>query len=134
MMLALTIRQPYATAYVRRVKPLENRTWALPSRLIGQWLAVHAAAADPVLYDDVAELWPDCPDEYDCGAVIGAVRIARCLPWTEDLGPWATGPWCWVADAAVELAAPIEARGQQRLWAVGHYAETEIRRAIRRAA
>jgi hypothetical protein len=132
--LALTIRQPYATAYVRRVKPLENRTWPIPERLVGSWIAIHAAAADPVLYDDVAELWPDAPDEYDCGAIIGAVRIARCVPYSMTLGPWATGPWCWVADAAVELAAPIEARGQQRLWAVNELVETDLRRAIRRVA
>lgn len=113
---ALTVRQPYAHALVTGRKTVENRAWHAPRRVLGRWLAIHAATAIPVLTDELLELWPDAPDEYDCGAVIGAVLVVESVAWRADLGPWATGPVCWRVAAAVELSTPYECRGRLSIW------------------
>lgn len=41
-MKALTLWQPWATAVAHLGKPVENRTWAPPSALLGKALAIHA--------------------------------------------------------------------------------------------
>mgnify|MGYP003385566635 CR=1 FL=1 len=51
----LTVWQPWATLIAIGAKPLEYRGWELPTRLIGQRVAVHAGAR-PVKKDEVREL------------------------------------------------------------------------------
>lgn len=44
MMPAITVRQPFALALGLGAKPVENRVWAPPERLVGEPWALHAAA------------------------------------------------------------------------------------------
>lgn len=114
-MMCLTVRQPWATALVRGVKKVENRSWP-PGRglAVGDWLAIHAGSARPVPSN---VHWPAEPDEHWLSAVIGAVRFCGHTPYRPGLGPWAGGePWCWRFDDAVEFEVPIPVAGRLRLW------------------
>lgn len=139
-MRALTVRQPFATALVRGMKPVENRTWDFPrwgasdrygvAGAVGPhapgreveptWIAVHAGQVERAL--DAPQHVVVALQEEVRGAVLGAVLI----DWT---GPrieyglrygslsWATGPRCWHVARAVELHEPIAVpRGSLGLW------------------
>lgn len=131
-MLALTVRQPFATPLVRRVKPGENRTWDPPSGQVrlGTWLAVHAASAyyafeDPDGERYVANLF-DVPlaglRALPRSAIVGLLRFSGVVDGSEALAKgdmWAVpGSRYWTFDRGVELRAPVQCGGRLGLWAV----------------
>lgn len=43
-MKAITIKQPFATLIVDGVKDVENRSWVLPKKYIGERVLIHASS------------------------------------------------------------------------------------------
>lgn len=120
---ALTVKQPWASAIVKGVKTIENRSWALNSLpSSGKWLFVHASKnADPA---DIRHLWPDAHrTPRPTGALIGLMHVKQVclLESLPDPSPWASGPYCWVLDAAIEFAQPIACLGALQLWPLDPY-------------
>lgn len=118
---ALTVHQPYATALVRGLKPVENRSWR-PWLAIPFQLAIHASrkvvdpsSIPPDLIDDLLGLgdWSDLPR----GALVGTVQVVSCRqPLTGER--WAMGPLCWVCQDPVEFDQSILDKGKQKIWRI----------------
>lgn len=124
---ALTIRQPWATLFVKGVKPVENRVWAISEARLPIRIYVHAGAATTELHSpDVAQFVKGClgDDGFDrfadvslpLGAIIGKATIVSCV--RTHPSPWFVGPWGWVFENVIEYVEPIPLRGQQGLFKV----------------
>jgi hypothetical protein len=83
---ALSIMQPWASLIVggpltRGVKPIENRTWRAPARLVGKRIAIHASKKlDLESFEDLLDgsWWPYAkPKEFPTSAVIGTATLVR---------------------------------------------------------
>ena len=130
---ALTILQPWAWYISHGPKRIENRTWAPPASLRGQYLAIHAgkrldrecaAGALEFVRDlpasERAKIGADCPHPVSVrtmpyGAIVG---VARVTGWVrESESPWFVGPVGWVLDDVVAID-PVPCRGAQGLWTV----------------
>lgn len=121
----LTIQQPWAWAIAIGNKPVENRTWRPPEKMLGQYLALHAGKE----LDTEARAWmarvcgvnapPD--EELRCGAIIAVARLARVTSIADDADTlrganrWAQGPVCWWLEEVLPVE-PIACRGHQGLW------------------
>lgn len=123
-MKALTIRRYWAWAIAAGPKRVENRTWATSHR--GP-LAIHAGRRQPADEADrqaLIALGVDPPDDPTASAVVAVVELVDCRRytpgalrlWPADLGPFATGPVCWVLRHPRPLDSPIPCGGQQGLW------------------
>lgn len=115
-MMALTVRQPFASAIVAGVKPGDNRRRDAPL-CVGQWIAIHAGAT---MHEDEARarsLWPECPSDLPLGAIVGAARFARTVDAADrPHDPWArAGMRYWLFDRVV-VVPPIRASGSRGLW------------------
>lgn len=85
---ALTVWQPWAWALFHG-KPVENRTWHPPKRLLGQVVAIHAGKTyERDAYDTIADLLrltpapvKTCPtkEQVTLGAVVGLARLVRSI-------------------------------------------------------
>lgn len=111
----LTLKRPWAYAVVDGLKPVENRSWPPPERILGKRLLIHAGkGVDGWAYDDHPELerYRDDPG----GLIIGGVTLAR---WT-DVKPRsrfaAEDSVYWMFTKPVRFATPIPAAGKQRFW------------------
>ena len=133
-MKALTIWQPYASALLRGTKEYETRSWAPPDGLIGEHIAIHAAARKPRMIDGS----PPPRGHWPTGCVIGSVRLAGAGKIVARVGGiitvecwhgdhvavqaddiWSVpsvGRWVWFVDERSELPVPLPAIGQQKLW------------------
>jgi hypothetical protein len=110
-LMALSVRQPWATLIVEGVKDIENRTW--PTRRRGP-LLIHA----PQNYDDVhayAHLYGKSKD-FVCGAIIGMVDLVGCV--TDHESEWFEGPYGFVFENPRKFRDPILCRGQLRFFPV----------------
>ena len=113
-MLALTVRQPYASLIVLGVKPVENRSWATRHR--GE-IAIHAAKEifqDDVDYCEDRLGYKLDLDELVYGAVIGSVQLSGIKE--HHRSKWyAPGnvAWCLGRPRAIK---PVPCPGSQRLW------------------
>lgn len=90
---ALSIQQPWASLIVGGplspgVKPIENRTWTPPARLVGQRFAIHASKKlDMEAFEELLDgyidgfersWWPYAkPSEFPTSAVIGVATLVR---------------------------------------------------------
>lgn len=120
----ISIRQPWARAIVEGIKDVENRTWACPSKYIGQTVFIHASKA-PVHDDEEtspvlnAVLHAKLRRKHHCqdlmqggvlydfkrhlalhiGGIVGMVTITGCV--RDSSSSWATpGAFHWLlADA-----------------------------------
>jgi hypothetical protein len=128
-MLALTVRQPWASLILRGLKREEYRNWSTPFR--GK-IAIHAARATPGAVadlQDVADLVeratrvrPGLPtvarwlSGLPRGVILGTVYLqgVRELPPEHPGRRW--GRFAWELGGAAELAQPVRALGQLRLW------------------
>jgi hypothetical protein len=117
------VRQPWADAIMLGHKPAENRTWKPPADAIGTWIAIHASAAAPdeLTVRDVRGLCPQRSplqrrDEWDCGALLGIVRLVGVVE--DHWSPWFSGPFGWVLSHPVRLRRPIDCAGRLNLWRV----------------
>jgi hypothetical protein len=137
MLTVISLWQPYASLMFtkERHKRHETRGFKLPSRLVGQWVGIHATATFPPLAKISERLHELCLDVWGCGynfslpqgAVLGAVLFDRCQPtdtcspFNEDdetAGDWAAGRYAWFAADVVALARPFAAKGKQGWWSV----------------
>ena len=136
-MKCLTCLEPWATAMVAGIKPIENRPWRVRHR--GE-LAIHAGLSTRWFTDEACghlhRLWPAFPADPkaalemlrgNLGNVIGVVSVRDCLTLEDALGAGYTaerdiarGPWCAVLDAgaARRLVEPVEWRGRLGLFEV----------------
>lgn len=82
---ALTIHQPWAWAIAGGWKPVENRDWPAPDRLLGRYLAIHAgrqydadAARDLVRHRELLGLPAGVPDGKSIvlGAIVAVAKVA----------------------------------------------------------
>lgn len=120
----LTVLQPYASAIIAGIKPVENRSWKAPAWMIGRRFLIHAGRGDRFLRNEFAmqkvrRIWARAPRELPSGRIIGHVRYTGAVPifLRPVLCPWSSGPVCWVLDDPVAIE-PIEWRGAQRLFGV----------------
>ena len=125
-MLALTVRQPWASLITTGLKPVENRKWSRLS-IIGQRIAIHAGK----VFDEPGRLW--VYDNLPGGrihAVAGGSHFISAIVCTAvvdrfvtddfdapNIRPWFTGPIGWVL-RDVRAFDPVSCRGAQGLWAV----------------
>jgi hypothetical protein len=100
----LTVKQPYASAIIAGVKPVEYRTWRAPDRLIGEMLLIHAGKrlATETEYRQFAN--------GPRGAILGAVIVVDCIDGVD----W----WEWVVRDPVVFCDPVHAIGRLQLWPV----------------
>lgn len=128
----ISVRQPWAWAIARGWKPVENRTRAFPSKLIGVPIALHASLTpEPEAFppDSGARAALAAAEAEDpllaLGAVIAVVTFSGshvtcrsglggpvCTSWSE------TARDHWVVDSAQPLAEPVPCRGMQGFWPV----------------
>jgi ASCH domain len=116
LMLALTVRQPWAWAIIHAGKDVENRSW--PTSYRGP-LAIHAATkTDPNGPGFLSSLGFDpADDDLTLGAVIGIVDLAAVVQ--NRISPWAfDGYWHWVLHNPRPLPKPVRYRGQPGLFEV----------------
>lgn len=149
-MKALTIWQPWAWAIAARLKPVENRTWAPPSWMIGKYIAIHAGKK--VERDrDAIDVWKlmlerTAPErkrgiptklvlgELPTSAIVAVARLVRVVEVSDD--PWFVGPYGWWLEEVVQIE-PIACSGAQGLWDVPIEVLRDVRAAYaaaRRAA
>lgn len=136
---AITLIQPWATAFTQLGKRLENRSWApTPDTLVpGEWLALHAGAKFDV--DDLGLLQMEFGGQlrapFTQSAIMGLVQYERvCRQLTEV--PAHQRFW-WgnqkagllFNDAMVVLPDPIPCRGDQGLWMVPEEIVSRLRAA-----
>lgn len=145
---ALTLHQPWLDAILEHGKPVENRSWPPPRKLVGKLLALHAG----VVYDTEAALWIEGrfgvalkPSESEQGAILGVARVVRAFqvdgerrqvlsrlgeqPDPHAGSPWAFGPWCWVLEDLVRVV-PVPCRGAQRVWLLRKSTRAELAAAL----
>lgn len=99
---ALSIRQPWATAIVSGIKPVENRTWS--TRYRGPFY-IHAAKT----FDEEGLEWlvkhgfmPNLPAaNFLTGGIIGAATITDCVEEMDS--PFFFGPYGFVIAKPREL-------------------------------
>lgn len=110
---AITVWQPHADCLALGWKPVENRSWPPPARLVGKLLAVHAGlAVDAPALEDLRNLKrsgvlarPYRLDDARRGAVVGVVRLVAVITPSRvanaGRGSAAGRPWYAIRDAAI---------------------------------
>lgn len=123
-MKALTLWQPWAHAVAHFGKRIENRPWKPWPSIVGQVVAIHAAAKVDPIGEAAVEGWvrrhtglllPPAAS-LPRGAIVATARVTGVL--TESESPWFVGPFGWTLDEVVALPAPVPCRGAQGLWTV----------------
>ena len=124
-MIAISVKQPWASLIVHGIKDIENRTWMCPQKYIGKRVLIHASKErdkreKPLLTDKQYELAGDA-SRYgthifgDRGANIGSVKIVSCVQnhpsvWAEK------GVFNWVLSDPILFDTPIPAKGKLGFW------------------
>jgi len=144
-MYAISLWQPHAWA-ITRGKNFENRSWSPPARLLGETIAIHAAARFKEREErEVVEQWkglrlrvPPAVGSLQRGAVVAVARLCGWAKFdtegmlvevracdnrvysriadTASLSPYASGPYAWYLERRRGLRYSIRCRGYQRLW------------------
>lgn len=78
-MKALTVWQPWADLICAGAKPWEFRGWKVPAAIVGQRIAIHAAAR-PLKDGEVSALIRELERGSDCGGLI-AEKALPVLEW-----------------------------------------------------
>lgn len=122
IVIALTIRQPFASAIAYGTKRVENRHRP-PGVEPPFELAIHAGGSvwEPSGNEQraIRQLWPECPNplELEYSALLAVVTVVG-VKGPAGLGPWARGPACWILDNVRPLPRPVWHRGARGLWPV----------------
>lgn len=111
-MLALTLRQPYASAVFRLGKDVENRSWKTPHRGV---IAIHAGLS---VIDD-APPWMESAlrSRVPRGVVLGVVELRDIV--VDASSEWARvreGMFHWLLHEPRELGSPVSCTGRQGLF------------------
>lgn len=138
---AITLIQPWATAFTQLGKRLENRGWApTPDTLVpGEWLALHAGLKFDVgsLDQLQAEFGNRLRPPFTQSAIMGLVRYERAC---RSLGEVPAAQRIWwgnqkagllFQDDMVVLPVPIPCSGDRGLWLVPVDIATRLRAAWR---
>jgi len=149
-MRALTLWQPMAWAIAEGHKPVENRTWPLPSRMVGQRFAIHAGKKyDPDWAEMIHNTFGlDVPDAKTIcrGSIIAVATFRGCMTdeklsllTLDDLSrmnmpaesfrgihEWFSGPQGFLMSDVQKLDRPILCRGYQGMWAIPADIEAEM--------
>ncbi len=111
----LTLKQPWAWAIFNLGKDIENRIWRDDYRGL---LYIHAGIG----YDEYGKAWIEenfnisVPSHLESGCILGSVELVE-ISRDSFNSPWAMAhQWHWKLENPVLLKAPIEARGDQKLW------------------
>ena len=144
-MRAISLWQPYASLIAAKAKPFETRDWPAAPRLIGQRIAIHAAARRPRqaevdhLYDAVSDALGFCHwhQRIPYGAVVCTAKLIGCYIVSgfnhgkpvlserreiedDGFGDYSLGRHCWEL-ADVQIFDPaIPAKGKQGWWTWDH--------------
>lgn len=120
--MALTLRQPWASAVVRLGKNVENRTWTTPYRGL---LAIHAgkgvdSAAPPSVAEALEQRLPS-------GCVVAVVELHSIV--RDSRSEWAReGEYHWLLRDVRELAVPVPCMGRQMLFKLPEDVERAVNR------
>jgi hypothetical protein len=126
--IALSIRQPWASAIIHGGKDFENRsTFSLRhmifDKLDGSWLAIHAAIG--MTQDEYLDGAEFCklngyqvprPDQLIFGAIIGKARVLKSGSFKVACSPWMNGATGILLADPTPLAEPIYATGRLGLF------------------
>lgn len=126
LLAGLTLWQPWAWAILEAGKPVENRTWELPSWIRGKWVALHAGvgstkrnrAEDLEWIRDVFNVEVPPPETLVMRAVVGLVKFGGARRVRGELGSWEQGPWAWDVVGKFRLPSPLTMNGAQGFWKV----------------
>lgn len=137
MMLAITLWQPWLLCFSKYDKRVENRSWPLPQKHIGQPVALHAGARRPKLSDiQIASILagdklPRNPLMYELGSIVATAVVRGCVHMgaggqpvimgdVGDYDPrndrWFAGKYGHVYSDIKVLTVPVPCKGQQRYW------------------
>lgn len=123
---AITLWQPWACLIERGHKIYETRSKPPPKRLVGQRVAIHAAARKPRTkdvtdeeYEAIAECFGYCnyPEMLPLGVIVCTAIIAGAMPAQSvprDLfGDYTPGRWAWLLKDVRPIEPHIPAKGMQ---------------------
>lgn len=127
---AISLYQPWATAWALQIKRNETRSKLPPAAAIGTPLAVHAALRDNF---ETLQQWNERRELRDAGrdyvslprgkiiaiCTLAGVRSAEsCAPTAQEQawGDYSPGRWIWQPANMVMLPEPIPCRGRQFLF------------------
>ena len=139
-MKALSVLQPWAWLIIHGGKDIENRSWLLPERMVGQRVAISTSArfskaewyealmlirerAIPAPVEGTGYEIP-CRDELEFGVIVGTVELAGCVVRSES--PWFTGLYGFVLRNPIALPKPIPCKGRLGFWNVPAEIEWQI--------
>lgn len=120
----LTLWRPWVWSIVHASKRIENRPWAPPRSIIGQFVALHAGKHWD--YDGatrIVQVHPEMPRTADLHPVgiVGVARVVDVITSASSGLPksqwhWYFGPFGWLLEEVIALPKPVPCRGAQGLW------------------
>jgi len=120
---ALTVWQPWAHCIAHLGKRIENRGWRPWAEMIGQVIAIHAAARvnedeEIQIAHHLEPLGFRLPllDTLPRGAIVAVARVTGYVVASDS--PWFVGPYGWTLSDVIALPEPIACKGAQGLWNV----------------
>lgn len=147
-MLALTLWRPWDTAILRLGKPVENRDWPPPAKLVGKRFALHSGKkfdmdgaatifllahkdgfSHEVIRDRIAR------SEALDSVILGTVKLVRVIskaqPQLGERDPladseWFFGDFGWVVEEPFALPRPVPCKGMQGLWTMPPDVEAQV--------
>lgn len=142
-MFAISVRQPWAGLIILGFKPVENRSWAIPTKHRGTRVYIHAGKAVDmkaleyrgqfpreaamalavkagVTVADFLNRLDAAPDAFRLGGIIGQVDLLGC-GLNQSLSPWAIkSPRMWHWRLAAPKALPfMPCLGKQGFFKIG---------------
>lgn len=133
-MKALTLKQPWLYTITDLDKWVENRTWPIPNKFLGEWVALHAGKTVDQREWAHAESIHGQPITKDVpiGAVVAVVTFTHTVTRSQQLTgikrKWFFGPYGWVIGRKFVLDYPIPCRGMLKLWQLPEEIKVEILR------
>lgn len=147
-MKTISLRQPWAYLLCAGIKDIENRTWNLPRKYLGERVLIHASADKKLnllaltgeQYEDACNKsgWKETRsvDRWDRSAIIGSVRFVDCVVnhpsiWAEKSTPieldefgfpikYDKKIYNWVVADPILFDKPIlNVKGKLRFWSYG---------------
>ncbi len=144
-MKTISLRQPWAYLLCAGIKDIENRTWKLPEKYLGERVLIHASAKEVRYFNDILnidqlhavlvdhESFSMFRSKLQYGAIIGSVEIVDCVVnhpsiWAEKSTPieldefgfpikYDKKIYNWVVEDPILFEKPIlDVKGRLRFW------------------